>query len=120
MRPDTHRYVAKVPLFLHLILTKVKDDNILVTIEKDAVLERFVKTQRETTPSGHVVSTQDDRITYLSQADFGPLQGSQLLPKLADFNLCFLGMRKGLWPLVSHPAPEVPRPRGITGLPLVL
>ncbi|TPX14896.1 uncharacterized protein E0L32_005005 [Thyridium curvatum] len=36
------------------------------------------------------------RITYLSQDDFGPLQGSSLFPKLADFNLTVPGLPGGL------------------------
>ncbi len=66
----------------------IKDDNIMVTIENDDVLADFVKFQRKNPQPGHV-RTEDGRTTYLSQGDFGPLRGSRLLPKLADFNLAF-------------------------------
>ncbi|KAK1763214.1 dual specificity tyrosine-phosphorylation-regulated kinase 3 [Phialemonium atrogriseum] len=45
-------------------------------------------------PQPHHVS-RDGRITYLSEGDFGPLQGSKLLPKLADSNLALPGLAKG-------------------------
>ncbi|UNI23793.1 hypothetical protein JDV02_009591 [Purpureocillium takamizusanense] len=94
-----------------LIHTDIKDDNIMVTIESDAVLADFVKLQKKNHQPAHV-RIEDGRITYLSQADFGPLQGPRLLPKLADFNLAFPGLAgdKGhLSPIQSHRfrAPEV-------------
>lgn len=63
----------------------------MVTIESDNVLADFAKSQKKKTQSTHV-RVEDGRITYLSQNDFGPLQGSRLLPKLADFDLAFPGL----------------------------
>lgn len=65
-------------------VSDIKDDNILVTIENKAVLADFVRLQRKNPQVCHT-RPEDGRITYLSQDDFGPLQGSSLLPKLADF-----------------------------------
>lgn len=83
----------------------------MVAIEDKAVLANFVKFQRKNPQSGHV-RIEDGRVTYLSQGDFGPLQGSKLLPKLSDFNLAFPGVVKGhghLSVIQSHRfrAPEV-------------
>ncbi|KAM4058090.1 kinase [Hirsutella rhossiliensis] len=75
----------------HLIHTDIKDDNIMVTIESDAVLAEFVKLHKKNPQPAHV-RADDGRITYLSQSDFGPLKGPRLLPKLADFNLAFPGL----------------------------
>lgn len=69
----------------------IKDDNIMITIESDAVLTDFVKFQKENLQHRHVQS-ENGRVTYLSQGDFGPLRGSRLLPELADFNLSFPGL----------------------------
>ncbi|KAG8423100.1 hypothetical protein J3458_000020 [Metarhizium acridum] len=94
-----------------LIHTDIKDDNILVTIESEAVLKKFVKRQMKNPQPKHV-RIQDGREIYLSQGNFGPLQGSRLLPKLADFNLAFPGLADGnghLSAIQSHRfrAPEV-------------
>lgn len=83
----------------------------MVTIESDAVLVAFVKLQKKNPQSAHV-RVEDGRMTYLSQGDFGPLQGPRLLPKLADFNLAFPGLTRGnghLSAIQSHRfrAPEV-------------
>lgn len=94
-----------------MTLLDIKDDNIMVTIENDAVLADFVKSQKKNPQPGHL-RIEDGRITYLSQGDFGPLKGTRLLPKLADFNLSFPGLAKGnghLSAIQSHRfrAPEV-------------
>ena len=83
----------------------------MVTIENDAVLEDFIRFQQKFPQPRHI-RPEDGRVTYFSQGDFGPLRGSRLLPKLADFNLAFPGLEKGfahLSPIQSHcfRAPEV-------------
>lgn len=75
------------------------------------MLEDFIRFQQKFTQPRHIRS-EDGRVTYLSQGHFGPLRGSRLLPKLADFNLVFPGLEKGfahLSPIQSHRfrAPEV-------------
>ncbi|KAF5711079.1 kinase domain-containing protein [Fusarium mundagurra] len=112
------RYVSiKIPTLdsnaseCHLIHTDIKDDNILVTIENDSVLADFVK-NLTTNPQPRHVRTDDGRVIYLSQDDFGPLRGNMVLPALADFNQSFPGLdgNKGhLSPIQSHRyrAPEV-------------
>jgi hypothetical protein len=100
--------------YLRLWLTKladIKDDNIMVSIEKDKVLEEFVATCSEQPHPKHVRSV-DGREVYLSRDDFGPLQGVRLLPALGDFNLCYPGLEDGhqhVSPIQSHRyrAPEV-------------
>ncbi|KAJ8124645.1 hypothetical protein O1611_g8996 [Lasiodiplodia mahajangana] len=72
----------------------IKDDNIMMTIENDDVLESFVKHQRKNPQIRHS-RIEDGWTTYLSQGDFGPLKGSQLLPQLSDFNLAFPGPPDG-------------------------
>lgn len=69
-------------------LTDIKDDNIMVTIENDAVLADFVNFHKRNPQPRHV-RTKDSREIYLSQGDFGPLRGPRLLPELADFDLAF-------------------------------
>jgi len=83
----------------------------MVTIEDDAVLANFVDSLKKAPQPRHV-RTEDGRVTYLSQGDFGPLRGSRLLPELADFNLAFPGLDGDfghLSPIQSHRfrAPEV-------------
>ncbi|KAF5543910.1 kinase domain-containing protein [Fusarium mexicanum] len=95
----------------HLIHTDIKDDNILVTIEDNSVLTDSVK-NLATNPQPRHVRTDDGRVIYLSQDDFGPLRGNMVLPALADFNQSFPGLdgNKGhLSPIQSHRyrAPEV-------------
>ncbi|KAI1124039.1 kinase domain protein [Nemania abortiva] len=95
----------------HVIHTDIKEDNIMITIENDAVFESFVKQQRKSPQPRHI-RAEDGRTTYLSQNDFGPLKGSKLLPQLSDFNLAFPGLADGnchLAPIQSHRfrAPEV-------------
>ncbi|KAH0593263.1 hypothetical protein MHUMG1_08985 [Metarhizium humberi] len=75
----------------HLIHTDIKDDNIMITFEHDAVLNKFATRQKDSFQPRRT-RPGDGRAIYLSQSDFGPLQGRRLLPKLADFNLCFPGM----------------------------
>lgn len=92
-------------------VSDIKDDNILVTIENKAVLADFVRLQKKNPQVCHK-RPEDGRITYLSQDDFGPLQGSSILPKLADFNLAVPGLPGGLghvFAIQSHRfrAPEV-------------
>ncbi|KAH7260964.1 kinase-like domain-containing protein [Fusarium redolens] len=67
----------------HLIHTAkgldyIKDDNILVTIENDSVLADFVKNYT-TNPQPRHVRTEDGRVIYLSQDDFGPLRDNMVL-----------------------------------------
>ncbi|KID83605.1 protein kinase domain protein [Metarhizium guizhouense ARSEF 977] len=81
-----------------LIHTDIKDGNIMVTIESEDVLTNFIKRQTKNPQPKHIRS-QDGRETYLSQGNFGPLQGSRLLPKLADFNLAFPG--PAMWNLME-------------------
>lgn len=69
----------------------IKEDNVLVGFEDDAVLADFVKYHKRN-PSPRHVRAEDGRITYLSQSDFGPLRGLRLMPVLADFNLAFPGL----------------------------
>ncbi|KND93999.1 Serine/threonine-protein kinase AFC3 [Tolypocladium ophioglossoides CBS 100239] len=69
----------------------IKDDNIMVSIEKDAVLTDFVCGLLMKPQPGHVRS-KDGRVTHVSQSDLGPLRGTRLLPELADFDLSFPGL----------------------------
>lgn len=46
----------------------------MVTIESDAVLTDFVKLNKKKNPQAAHARTEDGRLTYLSQPDFGPLQ----------------------------------------------
>lgn len=83
----------------------------MITIENDAVLEKFVKRQKKKPQPRHV-QAEGGRTTYLSQGDFGPLNGSKLVPQLSDFHLSFPGPTDGkglLTPIQSHQcrAPEV-------------
>ncbi|POR39058.1 Serine/threonine-protein kinase SRPK [Tolypocladium paradoxum] len=98
-----------------LIHTDIKDDNIMVTIENDAILADFVNSYKNNPQPRHI-RTEDGRVTYLVQEDFGPLRrvrgGNGLLPKLADFNLSLPGLpgdRAHLSAVQSHRyrAPEV-------------
>jgi len=63
----------------------------MVTIENEAVLAEFVEAQKKN-PATRRIRTEDGHKIYVSQGDFGRLQGSRLLPKLADFNLAFPGL----------------------------
>ncbi|KAI5464115.1 hypothetical protein BGZ63DRAFT_411922 [Mariannaea sp. PMI_226] len=77
-----------------VILTNIKDDNIIITIENEKILKEFVATW-----------SVDGGEVYLSRDDFGRLQGAKLLPVRADFNLCYLGLRGvygHLLPIQSH------------------
>ncbi|KID93619.1 protein kinase domain protein, partial [Metarhizium majus ARSEF 297] len=100
----------------HLIHTDIKDDNIMVTIENDAVLTNFVKHQKKNSQPKHI-RAEDGRETYLSQGDFGPLQGSRLLPKLADFNLAFPGLAGGNGHLAAIQSHRFRAPEVILGCP---
>ncbi|KAK0385359.1 hypothetical protein NLU13_7835 [Sarocladium strictum] len=94
----------------HLIHTDIKDDNIMINFEDDAVLKSFVKLQKSSPQQSYTCSLDDRRI-YVSSNDFGPLRGRSLLPQLGDFNLCFPGLvdRGHLSAIQSHRyrAPEV-------------
>ncbi|KAK7212078.1 hypothetical protein V2G26_019256 [Clonostachys chloroleuca] len=95
----------------HLIHTDINDENIMMTLENDTLLADYVNYQTSVPQSRHIRS-EDGRVTYLSQDEFGPLQGPQLFPELADFNLCIPGLDGGqghLSPIQSHcfRAPEV-------------
>lgn len=48
----------------------IKDDNIMITIEDDTILTDYVKYWEKLDQPRHVRS-EDGRITYLSQGDFG-------------------------------------------------
>lgn len=83
----------------------------MMTLENDTLLADYVNYQMSVPQSRHIRS-EDGRVTYLSQDEFGPLQGPQLFPELADFNLCIPGLDGGqghLSPIQSHcfRAPEV-------------
>ncbi|CAH0043008.1 unnamed protein product [Clonostachys rhizophaga] len=95
----------------HPIHTDIKDENIMMTLENDTLLADYVNYQTSVPQPRHIRS-EDGRVTYLSQDEFGPLRGPQLFPELADFNLCFPGLDGGrghLSPIQSHRfrAPEV-------------
>ncbi|KHO11487.1 tyrosinase precursor [Metarhizium robertsii ARSEF 23] len=75
----------------HLIHTDIEDDNIMITFEHDAVLKNFATRQKDSLQPRRT-RPGDGRAIYLSQSDFGTLQGRRLLPRLADFNLCFHGV----------------------------
>lgn len=60
---------------------------------------------------------EDSRVIYLSQGDFGPLRGSRLLPKLADFNLSFPGLDKGLVHLSAIQSHRFRTPEALLGCP---
>lgn len=94
----------------------IKDDNIMVTIEDDAVLADFVKSQKKNPQPRHVRS-EDGRMTYLSQGDFGPLRGSRLLPELADFNLAFPGLGGDLGHLSAIQSHRFRAPEVLLGCP---
>ncbi|KND93789.1 Serine/threonine-protein kinase SRPK, partial [Tolypocladium ophioglossoides CBS 100239] len=74
-----------------LIHTDIKDNNIMMTIENDAILTDFANHYKKHPQPRHV-RTEDGRVTYLSEDDFGSLRGNGLLPKLADFNISFPGL----------------------------
>jgi serine/threonine-protein kinase SRPK3 len=57
----------------------------MVTIENDAVLTDLIEYYKKNPQSQHV-RTEDGRVTYLSQDDFGTLRGNLNVPKLADFH----------------------------------
>lgn len=89
----------------------IKDDNIMVTIEDDSVLRDLVHYYKTNSQPGNI-RREDGRVTYLSHDEFGGLRGTNLLPQLADFNLCFPGLpdnRGHISPIQSHRyrAPEV-------------
>lgn len=88
----------------------------MVTIENDAVLTNFVKHQKKNSQPKHI-RAEDGRETYLSQGDFGPLQGSRLLPKLADFNLAFPGLAGGNGHLAAIQSHRFRAPEVILGCP---
>ncbi|TWU70376.1 hypothetical protein ED733_000055 [Metarhizium rileyi] len=94
-----------------LIHTDIKDDNIMVTIEDDSVLKDLVYYYKFNSQPRHVRS-EDGRVIYLSHDELGGLRGTTILPRLADFNLCFPGLpdnRGHISPIQSHRyrAPEV-------------
>ncbi|RMD40228.1 hypothetical protein DV735_g4902, partial [Chaetothyriales sp. CBS 134920] len=94
----------------------IKDDNIMVTIENDSVLTTYVKHQKKNAQPKHIRS-EDGRETYLSQGDFGPLQGTRLLPKLGDFNLAFPGLAEGNGHLAAIQSHRFRAPEVILGCP---
>ncbi|CAG9945608.1 unnamed protein product [Clonostachys rosea f. rosea IK726] len=100
----------------HLIHTDIKDENIMVTLENDTLLTEYVNYQTSVPQSRHIRS-EDGRVTYLSQAEFGPLQGKRLLPELADFNLCFPGLDNGHGHLSSIQSHRFRAPEVLLGCP---
>ncbi|OAQ58757.1 kinase domain-containing protein [Pochonia chlamydosporia 170] len=87
------------------------DDNIMVTIEDDSVLEDLVHYYKTNSQPRHI-RKEDGRVMYLSHDEFGGLRGTNFLPQLTDFNLCFPGFpdnRGHISPIQSHryPVPEV-------------
>lgn len=91
-----------------IILTDLKEDNILVTIEDPAIISDMIKAQ-ETNP----MQWKDSEFGYVyrSHNNFGPIRSSYLVPKIADFDLALSGDVDGL---LVHPiqpnayrAPEV-------------
>ncbi|EQL01116.1 protein kinase domain protein [Ophiocordyceps sinensis CO18] len=91
-----------------VIHTDIKDENIMVTIEREALLNSFARYQKSNPQPGHV-RKEDGRTTYYSQGNFGPLRGSRLVPKLSDFDLAFNGGPAHMSPIQSNffRAPEV-------------
>lgn len=89
-------------------LPDIKDENIMVTIEREALLNSFARYQKNNPQPGHV-RKEDGRTTYYSQGNFGPLRGSRLVPKLSDFDLAFNGGPAHMSPIQSNffRAPEV-------------
>ncbi|GAB1319137.1 non-specific serine/threonine protein kinase [Madurella fahalii] len=59
-----------------LIHTDIKDDNIMVSIENDAVLTGFVRNVLANPQPRHI-RPKDGRVTYLSQSDLGPLRAGE-------------------------------------------
>ncbi|KAG5795434.1 hypothetical protein H9Q69_005527 [Fusarium xylarioides] len=94
----------------------LKDDNIMVTIENDSILADFISSQTNSPHPRHIRS-EDGRITYLSQRDFGPLRGSRLLPELADFNLSYPGLENGLGHLSAIQSHRFRAPEVLLGYP---
>ena len=88
----------------------------MMTIENDAILTDYVNFQKKNPQHRHV-RTDDGRIVYRSQGDFGPLRGSKLLPKLADFNLAFPGLNEGLGHLSAIQSHRYRAPEVLLGCP---
>lgn len=68
-------------------------------------------------PQPKHIRIQDGRETYLSQGNFGPLQGSRLLSKLADLNLAFPGLANGNGHLSAIQPHRFRAPEVILGCP---
>ncbi|KAL7928707.1 kinase domain protein [Trichoderma chlorosporum] len=79
-----------------IIHTDIKDDNIMVTIENDAILTDFVNSQRENPHSMHI-RTEDGR--------------------LADFNLSFPGLDQSLGHLSAIQSHRFRAPEVLLGCP---
>lgn len=88
----------------------------MITMENDAVLADYVNYQTKHPHYRHIRS-EDGRVTYLSQGDFGPLRGSRLLPELADFNLCFPGLEGDLAHLSAIQSHRFRAPEVLLGCP---
>ncbi|CAG9983552.1 unnamed protein product [Clonostachys byssicola] len=89
----------------------IKGENIMITFENDTLLADYANYQTSV-PQWRHIRSEDGRVTYFSQDEFGPLEGNNLLPQLADFNACFPGLVVGrghLFPIQSdrYRAPEV-------------
>lgn len=87
----------------------------MVTIENDTILADYIKSQEKKFQPRHV--RPDGRTIYLSQGDFGPLKGSKLLPKLADFNLVFPRLVEGKGHLSAIQSRRFRAPEVILGCP---
>ncbi|KAF4949126.1 hypothetical protein FGADI_9130 [Fusarium gaditjirri] len=88
----------------------------MVTIENDSILADFVSYQTNSPHPRHIRS-EDGRVTYLSQGDFGPLRDSRLLPELADFNLSYPGLEKELGHLSAIQSHRFRAPEVLLGCP---
>lgn len=62
----------------------IKEENILLSIEDPAVLDRFVAEQKQTDQKRYIDSS--GRAFYLSHHDLGPLQSLRLNSQLLDFD----------------------------------
>lgn len=90
--------IPHLALANQLDLVDLKEDNVLVNLESEAVLEAFVQLHRQIPMPRHVAD--DGHVTYLSQSGFGPLHNYSVLPEIADFDLA----QSGEGPIRIHPA----------------
>ncbi|OAA54151.1 protein kinase [Niveomyces insectorum RCEF 264] len=76
----------------HVIHTDLKPDNIMLTLESPAIVERFVQSVTTQHPASRKIPP-DGRTIYRSQNNFGPLEVDKpgLLPVITDFGLARFG-----------------------------